>query len=274
MPEQPLDPQAALGVARNEMPRHVAIIMDGNGRWARERGLPRIRGHERGSQAVRAVVTRCARLGLDALTLYSFSAENWKRPKAEVDFLMELYGHYLVAERGEIMENNIRLIHLGRRDGLPENVLREMDTTIEQSRGNSGLKLCLALNYGARGEMVDAVRRIVADVTDGRLNVDQIDESCIASALYTSGLPDPDLLIRTAGERRISNFLLWQISYAEIHVTDVYWPDFTTEHLDAAIRDYAARERRFGAVGEDGSGRRSGRSRQSLLHGPARTTGK
>jgi undecaprenyl diphosphate synthase len=248
MTEPPVDPRSALGISPDDLPRHIAIIMDGNGRWARARHLPRIRGHERGAQAVRAVVTRCARLGVEALTLYSFSAENWKRPKAEVDFLMELYGHYLVAERGEIMENNIRLVHLGRREGLPENVLKEMDTTIAQSAGNTGLKLCLALNYGSRMEILDAVREIAAEVRDGQLRLEEIDEQRFSAALYTAGVPDPDLLIRTAGERRISNFLLWQISYAEIYVTEVYWPDFTAEHLDAAIRDFAARERRFGAV--------------------------
>ncbi|HEY3245174.1 MAG TPA: isoprenyl transferase [Phycisphaerae bacterium] len=248
MTEPPLDPRETLGIDRDDLPRHIAIIMDGNGRWARERHLPRIRGHERGAQAVRAVVTRCARLGVEALTLYSFSAENWKRPKAEVDFLMELYGEYLVAERGEIIENNIRLVHLGRREGLPAGVLKEMDTTIALSARNTGLKLCLALNYGSRLEILDAVREIAEEVRNGQLRLDDIDEQHFSAALYTTGLPDPDLLIRTAGERRISNFLLWQISYAEIHVTDAYWPDFTTDHLDRAIRDYAGRERRFGAV--------------------------
>ena len=235
---------------RESMPRHIAIIMDGNGRWAKQRGLPRLRGHEEGAKAVRRVVTECARLGLEALSLYSFSSENWRRPKEEVDFLMELYGHYLVAERPEIVDNNIRLVHVGRRAGLPENVLREMDITVSASSGNTGMRLCLALNYGSRLEIVDAVRTIAAEVKAGRLDVDDIDEQRVAASLYTEGLPNPDLLIRTASERRISNFLLWQISYAELYVCDALWPEFGVEHLHEAIRDYARRERRFGGVSE------------------------
>jgi len=230
------------------MPKHIAIIMDGNGRWARARGLPRVRGHEQGARSVRDIVTQCARLGIEVLTLYSFSQENWKRPQAEVDFLMSLYGHYLVVERGEIVDNNIQLIHVGRREGLPEDVVREMDATIAASAHNTGMKLCLALNYGARTELVDAFRRLAGDVAGGLLDSAAISENDISSALYTAGLPDPDLLIRTAGERRISNFLLWQLSYAEIHVCEAYWPDFSIEHLHAAIRDYAGRDRRFGAL--------------------------
>jgi len=252
MPKPPLDPRVELGLAPQELPRHIAIVMDGNGRWARRQGLPRIRGHEQGATAVREIVTHCARLGLDALTLYSFSSENWKRPRAEVEFLMELYRHYLVAERGEIMDNNVRLVHLGRRDGLPDKVLREMDATVERSAVNTGLRLCLALNYGSRAEIVDAVRRIAARVRDGRLPVEAIDEQTIAAALYTAGLPDPDLLIRTASERRLSNFLLWQLSYTEIHVSDTLWPDFRVEHLHEAIKDYAGRERRYGDVNAGG----------------------
>ena len=246
MNKPPLDPRELLNL--EQLPRHVAIIMDGNGRWARERDLPRIRGHEQGAKAVRAIVTHCARLGIEALTLYSFSSENWKRPRAEVDFLMELYRHYLVAERAEIMENAVRLVHVGKRDGLPEGVLMEMDITIRESARNAGLKLCLALNYGSRAEIVQAVRKIAADVRDGRLDVEAIDERLISDSLCTAGLPDPDLLIRTAGERRISNFLLWQISYSEMYVCDVFWPDFAPEHLNEALRDYAQRTRRFGAL--------------------------
>ncbi|MFH0983685.1 MAG: isoprenyl transferase [Planctomycetota bacterium] len=238
----------AVGVAREALPRHIAIIMDGNGRWARQRGLPRIRGHEEGAQAVRRVVAECARLGVEVLTLYSFSTENWNRPKEEVDFLMELYGRYLVAERPEIMENNIRLIHLGRREGLPAHVLREMDHTIAKSSANTGLRLCLALNYGSRLEMVEAVRRIAVAVKEGRLGIGEIDEQLVSSSLYTGGLPDPDLLIRTASQRRVSNFLLWQISYAEWYVFDVLWPDFDVAHLHEALRDYARRERRYGGL--------------------------
>jgi undecaprenyl diphosphate synthase len=248
--KEPIDPRQALGLEREQLPRHIAIIMDGNGRWAKQRNLPRIRGHEQGVQAVRTATTDCARLGLEALTLFSFSAENWKRPKEEVDFLMQMCRQYLIAERDELMENNIRLIHIGRREGLPDAVLRELDTTVELSRPNTGLKVGLALNYGSRSEIVDAVRKIVRRAQDGKLSVDRIDEATITDALYTAGLPDPDLLIRTASEYRISNFLLWQISYAELYVTDVLWPDFRTEQLLAAIREYARRERRFGDVGQ------------------------
>jgi undecaprenyl diphosphate synthase len=243
-----LDPQETLGVEPSRMPRHIAIIMDGNGRWARQRKLPRVRGHQQGANAVRDIVTQCARLGIDVLTLYSFSHENWKRPVEEVNFLMGLYGHYLVAERGEIVDNNIRLVHLGRREGLPEDVLREMDTTVRASADNTGMRLCLALNYGARAEIVDAVRKIAEDAVHGLVEPQDVNDDRIADSLYTRGLPDPDLLIRTAGEQRISNFLLWQISYAELHVTEAFWPDFTVEHLHRAIRDFAGRHRRFGAV--------------------------
>jgi len=248
MPEAPLDPDVELGLEPHQIPRHIAIIMDGNGRWAKQRGQKRIRGHEQGAKSVRAVVTQCAKLGIDALTLYSFSAENWKRPRAEVDFLMELYGQYLIAERGEIMENNVQLIHIGRREGLPESVLREMDTTVRQSSANTGLKLCLALNYGAREEIVRAVRAIAADVRDGKIAAGDVNERLISDSLYTVGIDDPDLLIRTANERRISNFLLWQISYSEIYVTDRLWPDFGVEDLNAAIKEFARRERRYGDV--------------------------
>jgi undecaprenyl diphosphate synthase len=248
MPEPPLAPQLVLGLTPQQLPRHIAIIMDGNGRWAKQRDLPRIAGHERGAQSVRTIVTHCARLGIEALTLYSFSSENWKRPKEEVDFLMELYARYLVLERDTIMDNNVRFLHIGRREGLPKSVLNEMDRTIEMSRTNSGLALCLALNYGSRDEIVDGIRSIARNVQDGRLAPDDIDESTITEALYTSGLPDPDLLIRTANERRVSNFLLWQISYAEIHVCAQLWPDFGLEDLNAAIKDFAGRERRYGDV--------------------------
>ena len=248
MTEPPLDPRAVLNLSPEQLPRHIAIIMDGNGRWAGQRGLPRIVGHERGARSVRAVVTHCARLGIEALTLYSFSTENWKRPPGEVDHLMDLYVRYLVAERETIMDNNVRLIHLGRRQGLPPEVLEEMDRTLELSRGNSGLKLCVAINYGSRDEIVDAVRAIARRVREGELAPGAIDDVTIADALYTAGLPDPDLLTRTANERRLSNFLLWQISYAEIHVCEKLWPDFALDDLNAAIRDFASRDRRYGGI--------------------------
>lgn len=244
----PLNPKDVLGLDRAQLPRHIAIIMDGNGRWAESRGLPRIRGHEAGAKSVRSIVTQCARLGVEVLTLYSFSHENWNRPKGEVDFLMELYGQYLQSERSEIVDNNVRLVHLGSREGLPEEVLRQMDITKEQSAANDGLKLCLALNYGSRREIIQAIKKIATEVLDGDRQIDEIDEGTISSALYSQGLPDPDLLIRTAGEKRISNFLLWQISYAELHISDIHWPDFGVDELHAAIRDFAQRERRFGAL--------------------------
>jgi undecaprenyl diphosphate synthase len=246
--EPPLDPQVELGLTRTQLPRHIAIIMDGNGRWAAARGLPRIRGHEQGAKAVRQIVTHCARLNIEVLTLYSFSTENWKRPREEVDFLMALYARYLVAERTTIMDNDVRFLHLGRREGLPREVLEEMDRTVELSRENKGLRLCLALNYGSRDEIIDALRSVARRVRAGRLEPEQIDEECISSSLQTAGLPDPDLLIRTANERRVSNFLLWQISYAEIYVSEALWPDFTPKHLNEAIRDFASRERRFGSL--------------------------
>ncbi len=228
------------------LPRHVAIIMDGNGRWARKRDKPRYFGHQHGAQAVRPIVTECAKLGLEALTLYSFSMENWKRPAEEIDFLMDLYTEYLEAERGTMMENNVRFRQLGRREGLPTNVLDELDRTTEMTSKNTGLVLALALNYGSRTEITDAVRKLAIRVASGEITPDQIDEAAISSELYSTGLPDPDLLIRTANEMRISNFLLWQISYAELWVTPTLWPDFTVEHLHEALRSYARRQRRFG----------------------------
>jgi undecaprenyl diphosphate synthase len=222
--------------------------MDGNGRWARQRGLPRIEGHRRGVKTVRSTIEECCRLGIGQLTLYCFSAENWKRPKAEVDFLMNLLQQYLIEERTEIMEQNIRFTVIGRRDNLPSFVLREMDENIRVSANNTGTTLCLAINYGARTELVDAVRSLVVQVREGKLTAEQIDEDAISGALYTAGMPEPDLLIRTAGEMRISNFLLWQISYAELWVTDLCWPDFDAAVLHQALRDFAERERKFGGL--------------------------
>jgi undecaprenyl diphosphate synthase len=232
------------------LPRHVAIIMDGNGRWAKRQGQPRIFGHENGAKVVRPIVTHCAKLGLQALTLYSFSLENWKRPPDEIAHLMELYVRYLIAERDELMSNHVRFVQLGRRDGLPDVVLHELDETVALTKNNPGLTLALALNYGSRAEITDAVRTIAAKVQAGVLEPGQISEETIAAHLYTAaaGVPDPDLLIRTAGEMRVSNYLLWQISYAELYVSEVCWPDFTTQHLDAAFAEYARRTRRFGAV--------------------------
>jgi undecaprenyl diphosphate synthase len=229
-------------------PRHIAVIMDGNGRWAQRQGLPRIEGHRRGVTSVRNTVEECARLGIEQLTLYCLSSENWKRPPLELEFLMHLLEQYMIEERSVIMRQNIVVKIIGRREGIPERVQQEMDKTIALSARNTGTRLCLAINYGGRGEMVDAVRRIATDVQSGQLTPSAIDEATVASYLYTSGMPDPDLLIRTAGEMRISNFLLWQISYAELWVTDYCWPEFGIEQLHEAIRSYASRDRRFGGL--------------------------
>jgi undecaprenyl diphosphate synthase len=239
---------AAAGLVAERMPRHVAIIMDGNGRWAEQRGLPRIEGHRRGVKSVRSTVEEGCRLGLEQLTLYCLSIENWKRPRAELDFLMTLLRKYLVGERAEIMDQNIRFTTIGRRDGLPPKVQREMDENIRLSQDNSGMVLCLAINYGGRTELVDAARQLARMARDGELEPEEIDEDSVSNALYTAGMPDPDLLIRTAGEMRVSNYLLWQISYAELWVTDRCWPDFDRETFHQALRDFAGRERRFGGL--------------------------
>ncbi|MCA9145108.1 MAG: isoprenyl transferase [Planctomycetaceae bacterium] len=242
--------KSSLDVPRERWPRHIAIIMDGNGRWAQSQGLPRVEGHRRGVASVRQTVEECARLGIEQLTLYCLSSENWKRPQSELDFLMHLLEQYMIEERSTIMEQNIVVRIIGRRDGIPASVLAEMDKTIEMSSSNTGTRLCLAINYGGRGEMVDAVQRIAEEVRDGKLSPSQIDEQCLSDYLYTAGMPDPDLLIRTAGELRISNFLLWQISYAELWVTDLCWPEFREPDLHDAIRDFASRDRRFGGLNQ------------------------
>lgn len=241
---------AVLDVSAELLPRHIAVIMDGNGRWAQRRGLPRIEGHRRGVASVRRTVEECARLKIGQLTLYCLSSENWKRPQHELDFLMHLLEQYMIEERTTIMEQDIVVSIIGRRDGIPDRVLREMDKTIAMSANNRGTKLCLAINYGGRSEMVDAVRRITSRVQRGELQPEDVTEQTIADQLYTASMPDPDLLVRTAGEMRISNFLLWQISYAEIWVTDVCWPEFDEAQLHAAIRDFARRDRRFGGLSE------------------------
>ena len=237
-----------LGVPDERIPRSVAIIMDGNGRWASARGLSRSAGHEAGAKVVRNIVTEAAQLGVEALTLYSFSIENWNRPAEEINVLMHLYADYLVRERPTVMDNNVRLRHLGRRDGLPESVLKELDETVRVSANNTGMVLCLALNYGSRAEIADAVRDIARRAAAGQLDAKTINEEVICQTLNTAGLPDVDLIIRTSGEMRLSNFLLWQVSYAEFYVTDVYWPDFSGEEFRKAILAYAARHRRFGRL--------------------------
>jgi undecaprenyl diphosphate synthase len=238
----------AAGLDPARLPRHVAVIMDGNGRWAQQRGLPRIEGHRRGVQSVRSTIEECCRLGIGQLTLYCLSVENWKRPQAEIDFLMALLHEYLLAERAEIMEQNIRFTTIGRRSELPAQVLAEIDENIRLSQDNTGMTLCLAINYGGRTELVDAVRELAQQVQSGTLEPDNIDEVTISDALYTAGMPDPDLLIRTAGEMRVSNFLLWQISYAELWVTEKCWPEFDAATLQEALRGYAGRVRRFGGL--------------------------
>ncbi|MEM7204079.1 MAG: polyprenyl diphosphate synthase [Planctomycetota bacterium] len=230
------------------VPRSVAIIMDGNGRWATQRGFERIKGHENGSVAVRETVRECASLGVEALTLYAFSEENWRRPRREIMLLMRLLKRFLHKERDELMSNNVRLVHAGRAERLPEDVRRTLDETVALTAGNHGMVLCLALSYGGRSELVDACRSIACRVRDGSLAPEDIDESVIAGALYRPDLPDPDLLIRTAGELRVSNFLLWQISYAEIWVTQTLWPDFRKPDLWEAFGSFGRRVRRFGAL--------------------------
>jgi len=237
-----------LDLPRDRLPRHIAIIMDGNGRWAQQRGQPRIEGHRVGGASVRRITEECARLGIEQLTLYCFSSENWKRPTAELEFLFQLLQEYLIAERPRIMEHNLQVRWIGRREGLSADALRGLDETVRVSASNTGLRLCLAINYGGRGELVDAARRMAEEARQGTLDPASIDEEAFSARLYTAGMPDPDLLIRTAGEMRVSNFLLWQISYAEIWVTDVCWPDFDESQLHAALRGYAARERRFGGL--------------------------
>ena len=239
----------AAGVAAERLPRHVAIIMDGNGRWARQQGKPRFAGHIVGATRVRPVVEACSDLGIDALTLYSFSTENWSRPQEEIDVLMGLYVEYLKRERQTMMDNNVQFRQVGRREGLPQPVLDELDKTVEMTQQHTGLTLGLALNYGSRREMLGVIQQLARDVAAGELQPESITEQMVSDRLDTGGLPDPDLLIRTAGEMRISNFLLWQISYAELVVTQTLWPDFNVDRLFDAIREFASRDRRFGGVG-------------------------
>jgi undecaprenyl diphosphate synthase len=244
----PVTAEPDFEVPPERRPRHVAVIMDGNGRWAQRRHLPRIEGHRRGVASVRRTVEEAARLHLEQLTLFCLSSENWKRPQRELDFLMHLLEQYMIEERQTILKQNIVVSIIGRRDGIPAPTLREMDETVRLSAANNGTRLCLAINYGSRMEMVDATRTIAQQVKDGTLEPDQIDEQTISANLYTRNMPDPDLLIRTAGEMRISNFLLWQISYAELWVTDRCWPEFEIADLHQALRDFAGRDRRFGGL--------------------------
>ena len=237
-----------LGIAPELMPRHIAIIMDGNGRWAQKKGLPRVEGHHQGGKTAEKIARYCGDFGIECLTLYSFSIENWRRPKAEVNALMHLYAQYLVGIRPDLMKNNVKLIHLGRLAQLPSTVKAELAKTVEATAGNTGMTLALALNYGSRTEIVDAMKKIAQKYKNGKLCLKDIDEQCISQHLYTAGLAEPDLLIRTANEMRVSNFLLWQISYSEFYVTKTLWPDFKKAALEKAILAYAKRNRRFGTI--------------------------
>jgi len=241
-------PPLLANISREQWPRHVAIIMDGNGRWAQRRNLPRVEGHRRGVETVRKITEECSRLGVEQLTLYCLSSENWKRPSEEIDFLMHLLRQYVIEERKTIMENDIRVRMIGRRMGIPEPVLHELGRTVEMSSHCDGLWLNLAINYGGRAELVDAVRAIGRKIAAAEMTPEEVDEKAIADHLYTAGTDDPDLLIRTAGELRISNFLLWQISYSEILITDKCWPEFDEEMLHTAIADFASRDRKFGGL--------------------------
>ncbi|MEM9374562.1 MAG: isoprenyl transferase [Planctomycetota bacterium] len=246
------DPRGVLpDVPPSRIPRHVAVIMDGNGRWAEERGFPRAFGHQAGASGVREVITASVKLGIEVLTLYSFSSENWRRPGDEIQGLMRLCVAYCEGEREELLRHNIRVRVIGRRAGMPADVLNALDTLCDATKDCTGLTLCLAINYGARDEIVDAVRAISAKSVSGELDPAQIDEATIADHLNTAGLPDPDLLVRTGGEMRLSNYLLWQLSYAEIYVTDQHWPDFSESSLHEAVRTFACRKRRFGGLNDD-----------------------
>jgi undecaprenyl diphosphate synthase len=231
------------------MPRHIAVIMDGNGRWAQKRHLPRIAGHRSGTKTARTTIETCARLNIEALTLYAFSVENWRRPKTETDFLMQLLREYLRKEMPLIQRNNIRMRFLGRVHELPEAVQRDVADSIAQTASNTGMELSVALNYGGRAEIVDALNAVLAN-RNGRGTAEAITEAELSQQMYTGGLPDPDLLIRTSGEMRVSNFLLWQIAYAEIFVTETLWPDFNRARLLEALLEFQSRERRYGGIHE------------------------
>jgi undecaprenyl diphosphate synthase len=237
-------------INKDNLPKHLAIIMDGNGRWAKQKGLLRSLGHESGTKSVKVSVETCAKIGVENLTLYAFSTENWNRPKLEVDTLMKLLVSSLRKELKTLQENNIRLNSVGNLSKMPSSILKELNEVIEKTKNNTRMTLTLALSYGSREELLNVVKNISDKVKNNIISIDTIDESIINQHLYTHNLPDVDLLIRTSGEHRISNFLLWQIAYAELYFTDVLWPDFTEEHLYEAIISYQKRERRFGKTSE------------------------
>lgn len=229
-----------------QIPQHIAIIMDGNGRWAKMRGLPKIAGHREGIAAIEKVMKAADALGVKILTLYTFSTENWKRPKAEVDALFALMEEYIDREADKLKRDNVRLSVIGRTEGLPQRIREKLARLITETRNNSGLILNLALNYGGRAEILDACRAILKDASSGAVSPDEITEERFSDYLYTKGLPDPDLMIRTSGEMRISNFLLWQLSYAEFYITEALWPDFDGSEFEKAVNDYRGRDRRYG----------------------------
>lgn len=236
--------------ASGELPEHIAVIMDGNGRWAKSRGLPRVAGHSEGINSVKDIVEACGQLGIGHLTLYTFSLENWQRPKREVSALMKLLFRTIRRELKDLMENEVRISTLGNLDDLPSAAAKEMRIAIEDTAGNEGLKLHLALSYGSRREIIGAVKKIVDAVESSELDISDLDEKIFSNFLLTNDTPDPDLLIRTSGEARISNFLLWQLAYTELYITDTLWPEFRREQLYEALSDYQRRERRYGKVSE------------------------
>lgn len=235
---------------KEKLPRHLAIIMDGNGRWAEKRSLDRIAGHRQGAESVRVVVRACREIGIPYLTLFAFSSENWSRPRAEVEALMGLLREYLISELPEMLANNIRLLAIGDLSRLPKDVLAILQETMKQTAAANGMTLSLALSYGGRDDILQAIRRIMSNCRDGNLTPEDIDENLFSKYLWTAPLPDPDLLIRTSGEQRLSNFFLWQMAYTEIYITPTLWPDFTKEDLIQALLDYQERERRFGLTSE------------------------
>jgi undecaprenyl diphosphate synthase len=240
----------SLSLDRGELPRHVAIIMDGNGRWAQRRGLPRVEGHRRGARSVREVVRAAREIGVGALTLYAFSSQNWQRPPEEVATLMQLLHQYVIEERAEIMDNGIRLIAIGEVDRLPSFVLDPLEELMQDSAGNRDMTLCLALSYGGRESIVEAARAMCELAARGALKPDEVTEEKFSAALQTGPLPKLDLLVRTSGEERLSNFLLWEAAYAELYFTDTYWPDFGRDELEKALASFTQRERRFGLTRE------------------------
>jgi len=240
-----------LGLTLEQIPRHIAIIMDGNGRWAQQRSLPRVEGHREGARIIEEIALHCVDLGIETLTLYSFSMENWKRPRAEIDALMHIHSEHLVNIRPTLMRNNVKLLHLGRMTGLPATLRNDLVDTMDLTTANTGMRLALALNYGGRAEIVDAVKKIAQEHKKGKLRLEDIDEQCVGNHMYEAALADPDLLVRTANEMRISNFLLWQVSYSEFYVTKTLWPSFTKVSMEEAITAYAKRTRRFGTIKAD-----------------------